>query len=148
MNSDPSSSTGNHTPSDLMPLCSGEPFDVMDDLTEFAAMKRAVALAYREINLRARDLRQVREASPFSPAAEHAALQAIERSLLARDALENEWSRLGFVATPIVENGFICDIEFGAPGSLDDEPSMISMCFGVIPTSDSDDVPPSTIALP
>lgn len=91
---------------------------------------------YREINHCVRDLRAIQAAPHYSAESERGALQAVERAILARDALENKYARLGMIATPIVQNGFIREIQIATPPApAMEEPSIISMCFTVMPPS-------------
>jgi hypothetical protein len=66
------------------------------------------------------------------PAEERIALQAIERALLARDALDDKYAPLGVAATPVFEKGFIKSVNFvqPAPQQL---ASSLSMLFAVPP---------------
>jgi hypothetical protein len=118
---------------DLTPRCEDDA-DVETNAA-VAQMRREFIAAYRDINQCASELRRVRRGAKISAKRERAALQAVERAILARDALENKYARLGLSATPVVKDGLVRTIHFSKPRPREEQPSVISMCFAVMPPS-------------
>jgi hypothetical protein len=118
---------------ELRPRCDFRPANEADAAI-YDPMQEEFLSAYQAINHRVRELRAIR-AGPSSADQEHAAQQAVERALLARDAVEDKYTRLGIIATPIVRDGFIREIQLRTPRPQEAEPSIISMTFSVMPPS-------------
>jgi hypothetical protein len=119
----------------LMPRCEGEAPPAPDDTSPTAEMKRAFLAAYYQINVLSRRLSTVRAKPPSTAraAAEREVLQAIERAILARDALEDEHAVAGIIGQPTFENGVVTDIHFTFPGRRYGGMSSTTMCFAVAP---------------
>ena len=130
---------------DLLPLCDGAPLGEVPGSPDRIQMMRAFAEVYREINSCARRLRHVRAAAQLNAADERAALQAMERALVIRDALDDEHAQRGVIAVPVVKDGFVRDIQFTTPSPADEESSVISMCFSVMPLSFYQNNPPEDV---
>jgi hypothetical protein len=127
----------------LLPACDGalppEPHEW--ESNPRARMKFEFAAAYYEINSSYRQLLAARKTpSPFEQR-ERAALQAIECAILRRDALEDKYAPTGVLATPVLMNGVVTDIQFLTPRPSREQPSMISMCFAVTPPVGQDHDP-------
>ena len=78
------------------------------------AVKRRFARTYHRINLAYADLLAARRRG--SRPAERRAMQAIERTLIAREKLEDEQAVRGLVVTPKYLDGFAVDLVFHGPG--------------------------------
>ncbi len=114
----------------LTPSCDGMP--CAEAATDAAGiMRREFATAYRAINVRVRALRELRASPVFSGQAEREALKEVESALLARDEIENRYARLGHVATPVVRNGYVQDIQFQSPPAKGEVMASFSMSFVV-----------------
>ncbi len=115
---------------DLTPRCvlrnaTGANPELLEEMTrEFVA-------AYRNINQCVRELRSAQTASEFSRGRVHTAQQGVERAILARDALEDRYARKGMIATPIVRDGFIREVELSVPQASAGEPEVLTLCFPV-----------------
>jgi len=70
--------------------------------------------AYYDINCEHHRLIQARAiADPVARLArEHECLQAIEKSLISRDALEDQYAPFGIIAEPVAQDGFTVDVKF------------------------------------
>ena len=70
--------------------------------------------AYYDIDVRATELRRVREARGFRRvnSDERAALQALEAALRCRDELEDRHAPRGVVAEPVLREGITVDVRF------------------------------------
>ena len=101
------------------------------DISVTTIRKLEFLAAYYELNRSYRALMSIR-ANGRSQQEERAALQAIERALLARDALEDKYAPFGVVASPEFENGFVKNISFVQPPGPKIG-SSLSMLFGVPP---------------
>ena len=113
----------------LYPQC--DHADLPTDASAIAARKLEFLAAYYDLNRSYRSLLSLRAAGR-PPEEERAALQAIERALLARDALEDKYAPYGVVATPDFENGLVKNISFvQPPGPV--VRSSLSMFFAVPP---------------
>jgi hypothetical protein len=117
----------------LLPTCDGVPLPEPDDLENDprGPMKLEFGAAYYAINGAYRQLLDARKAPSPSEQRERAALQAIECAILQRDALEDKYAPTGMLATPVLANGIIRDIQFIMPKPFPYQPSQISMCFAV-----------------
>jgi hypothetical protein len=114
----------------LFPFCDGGPPPIPSE-DPASARKLDFLGIYYQINCCAQRLLETRKRS--DPIAERAALQLMEKALLARDALENECAPYGVAASPVMVNGFIADVRFSAPTAPLRQPSTVSMRFAVPP---------------
>lgn len=115
----------------LYPQCDHGAPPPASDKSPAAARKLEFLAAYYRINVFSRALRLIR-AQGHAAADEREALQAIERALLARDALEDKYAPLGVVATPDFEDGLVKDVSFVQP-ARPAPASSLSMLFAVPP---------------
>lgn len=115
----------------FFPRCDGaEPPE--PEAADHVALRKLDFLAvYYHINLCSRRVRAARQGS--DPAAVRSALQAMEKALLARDAVEDQHAPYGIAACPRIENGLITEIRFSAPSRPPVQSSSVSMRFAVPP---------------
>lgn len=113
----------------LYPQCDEVAAPSPYDVGVIALRKLEFLAAYYEINRCHQALLSVR-ASKHGLVEERTALQAIERALLARDALDDKYAPLGVAATPVFEKGFVKTVNFvqAAPQRV---ASSLSMLFAV-----------------
>jgi len=115
---------------ELYPRLEGAPAPTAaQDTNPALARKLAVLAAYYQINLCYQRLLAARKAGTD----ERSALQELEKALLARDRLDDEFAVYGLVSSPEVVNGIIANVKFTAPGKTEPRFSAISMCFAVTP---------------
>jgi hypothetical protein len=126
---DPRTATGSDL--SLFPLCDGglAPFSSGEDPA--SGRKLDFLTVYYQINRCSQRLLEARKRS--NPIAERAALQAMEKALLARDALENQCAPYGVAASPVLVDGLITDVRFSAPSAGPGRSSSVSMRFAVPP---------------
>ncbi len=117
---------------ELYPRCS-DSAPPLDDAQPAAHRQLALLAAYYQINCCAEALQAVRQSAERSPAAERAALQELEKALLARDALEDQFAPYGLVSSPLVENGLITEVSFTSPNQPKIPVSSLSMYFALTP---------------
>lgn len=101
------------------------------DTSRAVLSKLEFLAAYYAINQSYRRLQNAR-AQKAGCEEERAALQAIERALLARDALEDKYASLGVAATPEFVNGYVTNVNFVEPPGPTGG-SSLSMLFAVQP---------------
>jgi hypothetical protein len=102
----------------LFPSCDGRPLAAVPCAEPWLAVKRRFLDAYYQINVRYSELRARRIGRPrLRPDEERALLQAIDRALQAKEALEDRWASRGLVATPEQINGITVNVAFSHPGS-------------------------------
>jgi hypothetical protein len=119
--------------SGLYPKCDQGPPPSPFDTSSAAITKLEFLAAYYEINQGYSRLLAAR-AQNARPEEERAALEAIERALLARDALEDKYARLGVAATAEFVDGYARNVNFVQPH----RPlagSSLAMLFAVRPPS-------------
>jgi hypothetical protein len=103
----------------LYPSCDGQPLDLVPRTDRHRAVKARFLAAYYRINVeyaRLRALRQRRKPRP-QPADERATLQALEKAIRAREALEDRYASRGILASPFYQAGFVINVQFQCPGS-------------------------------
>jgi hypothetical protein len=103
----------------LFPSCDGHPVAGPGHRPRVSQMKLRFLEAYYRINREYARLVAWRERRARSGATvtERALLEAIERAIVAREALEDRFAARGIVAMPVYWNGFAVDVRFKQPGS-------------------------------
>ena len=101
----------------LFPSCDGRPLAAVPRQEPWLAAKRQFLKAYYEINVQYARLRSLRlPPARSTPARERAQLQAIDRALQIKEALEDRWAARGLVATPLLLRGITVNVAFAHPG--------------------------------
>ena len=110
----------------LFPSCDGRPLAAVPSAEPWLTVKRRFLEAYYQINLRYAELRSRRNGGPrLEPNEERALLQAIDRALQTKEALEDRWASRGLVATPEQLNGLTVNVTFSHPGSPAARPAIM-----------------------
>ncbi len=100
------------------PRCDGKPFDAVSGADGLHQVKAQFLAAYYRINgAYARRVALRQHARP-RPEAERSVLQAIERAIRAKEALEDRYASRGIVATPVYQRGYTVDVRFQHPRAL------------------------------
>lgn len=119
----------------LVPRCDGLAPPESGDSSPHAAVRREFVAVYTRINRLARELSAVRSRpeSPERAGVERATLQAMDRVLTERDALEDRQALAGVSATPVVRDGVVVDLQFCLPARPPAKVSSSSLWFTVTP---------------
>lgn len=114
---------------ELFPLMDGMPAPSQGN-TELAAQRKlSLAAAFYRINCAYQDFLAAKASGAAD--GERTALQAMEKALIARDALQDQLAPFGIAATPEVKNGVIANLVFTSPRGGSGQSSFLSMCFAV-----------------
>ena len=100
-------------PRDLKPTCDGKRYRDNGKRDTLSVARRQFVKAYQRINqayARLLDWRERRNGKPKSPRAEHRLLRAIEKAIVAREALDARYAPQGFLGQPLYQNGFTIDV--------------------------------------
>jgi hypothetical protein len=94
------------------PRANGKHPPAIDTLDRNERITNEFLSAYYYLNCEYRRLREARQLapSPQRAVAERERLQAIEKVLIVRDALEDRYAPLGVIADPVVKDGFAVDL--------------------------------------
>ncbi len=120
-----------HFKPELYPRCHDGPAPEPNAPEPAARRKLALLTAYYQINLCAQTLQTARQAPQRSKEVEHAALKALEKALLARDALEDQYAPYGIVSSPKVEGGLVTEVSFTSTRPSGPQLSSISMYYAM-----------------
>lgn len=103
----------------LLPSCDGQPFGLVPRTDRWWSIKARFLFAFYRINVEHARLIEARRTSNHRsrPVTERPILQAIERAIVAREALEDRYASRGWVAFPLYLNGFVVNVTFQHPGS-------------------------------
>ena len=128
----------------LVPRCDGQPAPLPADTSLHAVVRREYVAVYTRLNRLARELSSVRthRASSGGVDAERAVLQAMDRVLIERDALDDRHALVGISATPVVRDGVVADLQFCLPGGPPAVVSSFSLWFAVTPPAVGPDSTP------
>jgi len=96
------------------PLANHQDAPPLDALERNDRIKLEFLAAYYELNCEYSRLLAARQRppSPEHDEAEKKSLQAVERLLIVRDQLEDQYAPFGVIADPVVKNGFTANVIF------------------------------------
>ncbi len=111
----------------LFPMCDGKPFAIADTRRRLGQIRLSFLSAFYRTNLEYAKLVAHRKRKRVATwhTGERAILQAIEKAIRVREALDDRHAPRGIIAAPVYRNGFVVDVRFQYPGSPSSQPVVI-----------------------